>query len=100
MYEFDTTEEQAESATRAAGEFRDYVLGLIEERRYSPRDDMVTYLTQVELDGRLLTHHEILDICYLFLLGGLDSPDEGTVSVVGTDWATLSGSDRARRPVA
>jgi putative ABC transport system ATP-binding protein len=32
----------------------------------------------------------------LFLLGGLDSPDEGTVSVVGTDWATLSGSDRAR----
>src|SRR3989440_8086792 len=32
----------------------------------------------------------------LFLLGGLDRPDEGTVSVVGTDWETLSGSDRAR----
>jgi ABC-type lipoprotein export system ATPase subunit len=32
----------------------------------------------------------------LFLLGGLDRPDEGTVSVAGTDWKTLSGSDRAR----
>jgi ABC-type lipoprotein export system ATPase subunit len=32
----------------------------------------------------------------LFLLGGLDQPDEGKVSVVGTDWKSLSGSDRAR----
>jgi putative ABC transport system ATP-binding protein len=32
----------------------------------------------------------------LFLLGGLDSPDEGTVRVDGTDWKTLTGSARAR----
>jgi putative ABC transport system ATP-binding protein len=32
----------------------------------------------------------------LFLLGGLDSPDEGTVSIAGTDWQTLAGSARAR----
>jgi putative ABC transport system ATP-binding protein len=32
----------------------------------------------------------------LFLLGGLDRPDEGTVRIAGTDWATLSGSARAR----
>src|ERR1700694_4411949 len=32
----------------------------------------------------------------LFLLGGLDSPDAGTVRVAGTDWQTLTGSDRAR----
>ena len=32
----------------------------------------------------------------LFLLGGLDRPDEGTVRVAGTDWESLSGSDRAR----
>lgn len=32
----------------------------------------------------------------LFLLGGLDQPDEGTVSVAGTDWQTLSGPERAR----
>src|SRR4051812_11377589 len=32
----------------------------------------------------------------LFLLAGLDCPDAGTVRVAGTDWATLSGSGRAR----
>jgi putative ABC transport system ATP-binding protein len=32
----------------------------------------------------------------LFLLGGLDRPDEGTVSIVGTDWAMITGSARAR----
>ncbi len=32
----------------------------------------------------------------LFLLGGLDQPDAGTVRVTGTDWKTLSGSERAR----
>src|SRR5437764_5360070 len=44
MYEFDTTEEQALSAARAASEFRAYVLELIEERRHAPRDDMVSTL--------------------------------------------------------
>jgi putative ABC transport system ATP-binding protein len=32
----------------------------------------------------------------LFLLGGLDQPDAGTVRVTGTEWKTLSGSERAR----
>jgi putative ABC transport system ATP-binding protein len=32
----------------------------------------------------------------LFLLAGLDRLDEGTVKIDGTDWDTLSGSDRAR----
>jgi putative ABC transport system ATP-binding protein len=32
----------------------------------------------------------------LFLLGGLDRPDEGKVEVTGTDWESLTGSDRAR----
>jgi putative ABC transport system ATP-binding protein len=32
----------------------------------------------------------------LFLLGGLDTPDDGTVTVTGVDWATLSGPERAR----
>src|SRR5438132_659912 len=32
----------------------------------------------------------------LFLLGGLDRPDAGSVTLAGTDWETLSGSERAR----
>jgi ABC-type lipoprotein export system ATPase subunit len=32
----------------------------------------------------------------LHLLGGLDTPDDGTVSVRGNDWSTLGPDDRAR----
>jgi ABC-type lipoprotein export system ATPase subunit len=32
----------------------------------------------------------------LFLLGGLDTPDEGQVRVTGVDWTTLRGRARAR----
>jgi putative ABC transport system ATP-binding protein len=32
----------------------------------------------------------------LFLLGGLDTPNEGQVRVAGVDWATLRGRARAR----
>ena len=32
----------------------------------------------------------------LYLLGGLDTPDEGHVRVAGVDWATLRGRARAR----
>ncbi len=32
----------------------------------------------------------------LFLLGGLDRPDGGKVTVDGTDWEALGGSERAR----
>jgi ABC-type lipoprotein export system ATPase subunit len=32
----------------------------------------------------------------LFLLGGLDTPDEGHVRVAGVDWTTLRGRARAR----
>ena len=39
-----------------------YFENIIEERTAAPRDDMVTYFTQAELDGRKLTRNEILDI--------------------------------------
>lgn len=45
----------------------------IAERRAAPRDDLLTYLTRVERDGTVLSTEEVLDICYLFLLGGLDT---------------------------
>src|SRR5437867_3976626 len=50
MYEFDVPLENAVAATEAAAEFREYVLGLIGERRAAPRDDMVSALTQARVD--------------------------------------------------
>ncbi len=50
-----------------------YFEKMIDQRRASPQDDLMTYLVQAELDGRKLTTNEILDISYLMLLGGLDT---------------------------
>src|SRR5437016_8796652 len=37
-------------------------------------------------------------ITLLYLLGGLDRPDGGTVRVMGVDWQTLRGAERAPFP--
>jgi cytochrome P450 len=79
MYEFDTTEEQALSATRAAAEFREYVLELIEERRRAPRDDMVTALVRARVDATTLTDDEIVSTVVVLLNAG----HEATVNTLG-----------------
>ena len=79
MYEFDTTEEQALSATSAAAEFRDYVLELIEERRRSPRDDMVSALADARVDGGRLSDDEIVSTVVVLLNAG----HEATVNTLG-----------------
>ncbi len=46
---------------------------VLEDRRRTPRDDILTQFLNVEIDGDRLTHDEILDICFLFLIAGLDT---------------------------
>jgi cytochrome P450 len=72
-----------------------YFERLIDERRAAPRDDLITYLTQVELDGRPLEGTEILDICYLFLLGGLDT----VTATLGCSVAYLAANPEQRRRI-
>ncbi|HEY2219999.1 MAG TPA: cytochrome P450 [Gaiellaceae bacterium] len=79
MYEFDTTEEQALSAARAASEFRAYVLELIEERRRSPRDDMISALVAARIDGDDLSDDEIVSTVVVLLNAG----HEATVNTLG-----------------
>ena len=79
MYEFDTTEEQAQSATKAAAEFRDYVLELIDERRRSPRADMVSALVAARVDGGRLSDDEIVSTVVVLLNAG----HEATVNTLG-----------------
>jgi cytochrome P450 len=50
-----------------------YFEDLIALRRKAPRDDLMTYLLEVELEGNKLSQNEILDISYLFILAGLDT---------------------------
>jgi cytochrome P450 len=79
MYEFDTTEEQARAATRAAAAFRDYVVELIRDRRRSPRDDMVTALVEARVDGGRLSDDEIVSTVVVLLNAG----HEATVNTLG-----------------
>jgi cytochrome P450 len=79
MYEFDTTDAQASAATEAAGEFRGYVLDLIERRQREPRDDMVTALVEARVDGGRLTEAEIVSTIIVLLNAG----HEATVNTLG-----------------
>jgi cytochrome P450 len=96
MYEFDTTEAQAESATRAAVEFRDYVLELIADRRRVPRDDMISALVAARVDGDDLSDDEIVSTVVVLLNAG----HEATVNTLGNGVrALLRHPDEWRRLV-
>lgn len=70
-----------------------YFEKLVADRRSRPEDDMVTYLTTVDFDGRPLSEDEILDICYLLLLGGLDT----VTATLGCSMAYLAANPEQRR---
>jgi cytochrome P450 len=50
-----------------------YFQNVVTQRRAEPRDDLITRFTRAEVDGQRLSDNDILDICYLFLLAGLDT---------------------------
>lgn len=45
----------------------------MEDRRARPREDLISHLTHVEVDGERLTDSEILRTCFLLLAAGLDT---------------------------
>jgi cytochrome P450 len=50
-----------------------YFEELLEERARAPRDDLVSHFLAAEVDGDRLSHDDVLDICFLFLIAGLDT---------------------------
>ena len=67
----------------------DYFGNLIDQRSKQPADDIITRFIAAEVDGEQLSRDDILDICFLFLIAGLD-----TVS----DTLTCSYAFLARNP--
>ena len=50
-----------------------YFGAALEERRAHPREDILTHFVTTTIDGERLSQDELLDICFLFLIAGLDT---------------------------
>ena len=75
-------EESGEIGGRVYGLFA----GLLEERRRSPADDLMSALLAAEVDGARLTDDELLGFCFLLVLAGNDT----TTSLIGNGSALLA----------
>lgn len=81
-----------DSAGEAADEFVAYADELVERRRRSPGDDLISALIAAEEDGEQLTHDELLAMIILLLVAGHDT----TMSLISTGlWLLLRHPEAA-----
>ena len=66
-------DEVAASQKVAARRIEDYFAEVLKDRRANPRDDLLSMFIEAEVDSEHLTEDEILGICFLFILAGLDT---------------------------
>jgi cytochrome P450 len=65
--------EHREAASPAAHQIYDYFERAIDDHIANPRDDVLSALINAEVEGKPLSREEMLDICFLFLIAGLDT---------------------------
>jgi cytochrome P450 len=66
-------EEEARIRDETGAEIYAYFNAILDDRQRQPEDDILTGFLAAEVDGQRLTREEILDICFLFLIAGLDT---------------------------
>jgi len=74
----------------------DYFEKVLVERRANLGDDLISRFLTTETDGRTMSHEEMLDICFLFILAGLDT----VTSTLDCSLAYLAQHPEARRRLA
>jgi len=82
-------------AAEANAALSGYFVGLLDDRRTSPRDpelDMVTYFLQARIDGEPISHEYLLSILVTLVLAGLDT----TKSQLGFNFHHLATHPDAR----
>jgi cytochrome P450 len=92
----DDPDEPARVRAAAGRELYDYFERVIADRVKRPRDDdMVSYLLGCEISGEKISHNDILDICYLQLIAGLDT----VTSTLGCNIAYLGSNPEQRKKI-
>jgi cytochrome P450 len=82
---------------RATGvEIYEYFGEIVDRRKAEPQDDILTHFVTAEVDGAKLSRDEILDICFLFLIAGLDTVSDSLTCF----YAFLARSPEHRRQIA
>ena len=69
----DSPEREVSIRNETGEEIYAYFNRFLDELEKSPRDDLLSLFITAEVGGERMSREEILDICYLFLLGGLDT---------------------------
>jgi cytochrome P450 len=73
-------------AASVRSEIHPYFAGLLEERRRSPREDLLSALAVAEIDGERLSEQELVSFCFLLLVAG----QETTKNLIANFVLTLS----------
>ena len=68
-----TPEDNAQVQRDTAQDIYAFFDDILDERAKAPNDDILSHFLAAEIDGQKLTRDEILDICFLFLIAGLDT---------------------------
>ena len=75
-------------------DFFGYFIDQVNARRAEPRDDLITFLLEARIEDRLLTDQEILGMCLLLLMAGIDT----TWSAIGASlWHLAQHPDEQDR---
>jgi cytochrome P450 len=77
----------------AAQSIHAFLVELIEDRRAKPQDDLVSLAVAMEVNGQALTQDQIMGMCYLFFVGGLDT----VAATLGYIFQYLATHDADRR---
>ena len=83
------------AGSMAFGKIRGYFSELLAERKKRPRDDLLSVLTTLELDGDVLDDMEILSFCNLMIVAG----NETTTKLIGNALYWLARNPEQRQLV-
>jgi cytochrome P450 len=86
-----------EAATGVVGEMHEYFRGVLEERKTSPGDDVLSIVTHSEINGQRLTDDDLLGFCITLLVGGIDNSAKSLNAIF---WRLAWDPELRRRLVA